>query len=311
MKIFHIDHFHFPLPEGHRFPLEKYRLIRERLQSVSWNGCLEFFVPAAATDDEILLAHTPEYLDRLKNNALSEREIRRLGLPWSPELLERSRRSVEGTIAACRAALSGRGALEDGAAMSLAGGTHHAGPDHGEGFCVFNDAPIAARVMQQEGQARRVVILDCDVHQGNGTARIVNGDSTIFTFSIHGQKNFPFRKVPGSLDVGLDDGTGDEEYLDILHEGVERSLVLSNPDLAIYLAGADPYAGDKLGRLSLTRAGLAERDRMVFTLCRDAGVPVAVVMAGGYGWDIWETVAIHVETVRVAGEVFGSDRVSR
>ncbi|HLF88158.1 MAG TPA: histone deacetylase, partial [Anaerolineales bacterium] len=245
MKIFYIDHFHFPLPMGHRFPLDKYRLVRECLHSVSWNGCLEFFVPDAATGDQILLAHTPAYLEKLKNNTLTEKEIRRLGLPWSPELLERSRRSVGGTIAACRAA------LEDGVAMSLAGGTHHAGTDHGEGFCVFNDTPIAARVMQRERgqsdrQVRRVAILDCDVHQGNGTASILNGDSTIFTFSIHGQKNFPFRKVPGSLDVGLDDGTGDEEYLDTLHEGVERSLVLSNPDLAIYLAGADPYGGDKL-----------------------------------------------------------------
>lgn len=262
------------------------------------------FPSPQATDDEILLAHTPEYLDKLKTNALTEKEIRRLGLPWSAELMERSRRSVGGTIAACRAALT------DEVAMSLGGGTHHAGPDHGEGFCVFNDTPIAARVMQRENggrsdrRVRRVVILDCDVHQGNGTAAILNGDSTIFTFSIHGQKNFPFRKVPGSLDVGLDDGTGDDEYLDTLHEGVQRSFALSNPDLAIYLAGADPYAGDKLGRLALTQAGLAERDRTVFTLCREAGVPVAVVMAGGYGRDIRDTVAIHVETAWVAGEVF-------
>jgi acetoin utilization deacetylase AcuC-like enzyme len=303
MKIFYIDHFHFLLPAGHRFPLEKYRLVRERIQSASWNGYIQFLVPDAATDAEILLAHTPEYLDRLKNNALSEKEIRRLGLPWSVELMERSRRSVGGTIAACRAA------LEEGVAMGLAGGTHHAGLDHGEGFCVFNDAPIAARVMQHERRARRVVILDCDVHQGNGTAAILNGDSSIFTFSIHGQKNFPFRKVPGNLDVGLDDCTGDDEYLDTLRQGVERSLALSNPDLAIYLAGADPYMGDKLGRLSLTQAGLAERDRMVFALCHEARVPVAVVMAGGYGWDIRETVGIHVETarlaVRMAGEVWG------
>ena len=298
MKIFYIDPFHFPLPEGHRFPLEKYRLVRESLQAAAWNGFLEFLIPDAATDDEILLAHTLEYLTKLKTNGLTEREIRRMGLPWSAALLERSHRSVGGTIAACRAA------LVDGAAMSLAGGTHHAGPDHGEGFCVFNDAPIAARVMQKERGIRRVVILDCDVHQGNGTASILNGDSSIFTFSIHGQKNFPFRKIPGNLDVGLEDGTGDEEYLDTLREGVERSLALSNPDLAIYLAGADPYIGDKLGRLSLTRAGLAERDRTVFTLCREAGVPVAVVMAGGYGREIRETVAIHVATASVLVETF-------
>lgn len=297
MKVFYIDHFHFPLPAGHRFPLEKYALVRAHLQA-SENGHFQFLVPDAATDNEILLAHTPDYLDKLKTNTLSEYEIRRLGLPWSEPLLERSRRSIGGTLAACRAALT------DGVAMSLAGGTHHAGADHGEGFCVFNDAPIAARVMQRENRVRRVVILDCDVHQGNGTAAILNGDPSIFTFSIHGQKNFPFRKVNGCLDVGLPDGTGDAEYLDTLHEGVSRSLALSNPDLAIYLAGADPYQGDKLGRLALTQTGLAERDRLVFTLCREAGVPVAVVMAGGYGKDIRETVAIHVETARMAREAY-------
>lgn len=299
MKIFHIDQFDFPLPAGHRFPLEKYTLVREQLQQESLQAenpnPFEFLVPNAATDAEILLAHTPAYLHQLKTGTLTEREVRRLGLPWSQELLERSRRSVGGTIAACRAALT------DGVAMSLAGGTHHAGPDHGEGFCVFNDTPIAARVMQKEGRVRRVVILDCDVHQGNGTAAILNGDTSIFTFSIHGQKNFPFRKINGCLDVGLDDGTGDAEYLDTLHEGVTRSLALSNPDLALYLAGADPYQGDKLGRLALTKAGLAERDRMVFALCREAGVPVAVVMAGGYGKDIRDTVEIHVGTAREAG----------
>ncbi|GAB4582102.1 MAG: histone deacetylase [Anaerolineales bacterium] len=302
MKIFYIDQFAFPLPAGHRFPLEKYALVREQLQTGA-NGLFQFLVPEAATDAELLLAHTPEYLHKLKTNTLTEREIRRLGLPWSAALLERSRRSVGGTIAACRAALT------DGVAMGLAGGTHHAGPDHGEGFCVFNDAPIAARVMQNENRVRRVVILDCDVHQGNGTAAILNGDSTIFTFSIHGQKNFPFRKINGCLDVGLQDGTGDAEYLETLHEGVTRSLALSNPDLAIYLAGADPFQGDRLGRLALTKAGLAERDRMVFTLCREAGVPVAVVMAGGYGRDIRETVEIHVRTARVAEEVWGSGGV--
>jgi acetoin utilization deacetylase AcuC-like enzyme len=304
MKIFHIDQFPFPLPAGHRFPLEKYALVREQLQAEN-HGQFQFLIPDAATDDELLLAHTPEYLHKLNTGTLTEREIRRLGLPWSDKLLERSRRSVGGTIAACRAAQS------DGVAMSLAGGTHHAGPDHGEGFCVFNDTPIAARVLQRENRVRRVAILDCDVHQGNGTAAILNGDSSIFTFSIHGQKNFPFRKINGCLDVGLDDGTGDDEYLDTLHEGVIRSLALSNPDLAIYLAGADPYQGDKLGRLALTKEGLAERDRMVFALCREAGVPVAVVMAGGYGRDIRDTAEIHVETARLGEEVDRGNKVDR
>jgi acetoin utilization deacetylase AcuC-like enzyme len=217
-----------------------------------------------------------------------------MGFPWSSKLVERSRRSVGGTIGACRAA------LREGIGVNLAGGTHHAGADHGEGFCVFNDSAIAARTMQAEGRIERAVIIDCDVHQGNGTAAILAGDASIFTFSIHGEKNFPFRKVPGDLDIGLPDETGDDVYLSALEAGLHDALAQAEADLAIYLAGADPYVGDRLGRLALSKAGLAERDRLVLEMCRLAGLPVAIVMAGGYAEPPTETVEIHFQTVQLA-----------
>lgn len=251
-------------------------------------------VPEAATDEQILRAHDAYYLERVKAGTLSAKEMRRIGFPWSPAMVERSRRSSGATIAACRAA------LEDGTAINLAGGTHHAFRDHGEGYCVFNDSAIAARAMQAEGRARRVVILDCDVHQGNGTAAIVAGDSTIFTFSIHGEKNFPYHKEKSDLDIELEDGTGDALYLDMLEEGVQRAQALAHADLAIYLAGADPFEGDRLGRLKLTKAGLKRRDEMVLDLCRARGLPVAVTMAGGYARNVEDIVDIHTATVRVA-----------
>jgi acetoin utilization deacetylase AcuC-like enzyme len=225
--------------------------------------------------------------------ALSEREVRRIGLPWSPELVERSRRSVGGTIAACHAALA------DGIAVSLSGGTHHAFADHGEGFCIFNDCAVAAWTMQAENRVRRVVIIDCDVHQGNGTASILADDPTVFTFSIHGAKNFPFHKERSDLDVELTDGADDATYLAALTAGMDAALAAAHADLAIYLAGADPFAGDALGRLALSKPGLAERDRLVLDRCRRARLPVAVVMAGGYARQIQDTVDIHLETVRI------------
>ncbi len=299
MKAFYADHFVLPLPEGHRFPMRKYALLRERVAASGLLPPGDLCVPQPATDAQILLAHTPTYLEKVKRGALTPKEQRRLGFPWSPELVERSRRSVGGTIAACRAALA------DGLAVNLAGGTHHAGPDHGEGFCVFNDSAVAARVMQAEGRARRVVILDCDVHQGNGTAAILAGDPTIFTFSIHAEKNFPFRKSRSDLDLGLPDGTGDDLYLEVLEEGVRRALALAGADLALYLAGADPYVGDRLGRLALSKAGLAARDRLVLGLCREAGLPVAIAMAGGYAPQVEDIVDIHFETVRIAAGLAG------
>nr|MCU0466409.1 histone deacetylase [Anaerolineae bacterium] len=255
------------------------------------------FIPPAATDEDILRCHDADYLERAKTGQLTEAEIRRIGFPWSPAMIERSRRSSGATIAAARVALNG-----DGIAANLAGGTHHACRDHGEGFCVFNDAAITARAMQSEGLVSRVVVIDCDVHQGNGTADITAGDPTIFTFSIHGEKNFPFRKVAGDLDIGLPDGTTDETYLELVYEGTRRAIMMSNPDLAIYIAGADPFEGDRLGKLKISKHGLAERDKIVFELCGRAGLPIAVAMGGGYARDIEDIVDIHVQTIRLASE---------
>jgi acetoin utilization deacetylase AcuC-like enzyme len=298
LKVFCTDHFRLPLPQGHRFPVQKYALLRQRVAEAALVSPQEMRVPDAATDAQILRAHTPEYLRRVQRGELTKKEIRRMGFPWSPELVGRSRRSCGGTIEACRAA------LEDGLAVNLAGGTHHAFPDRGEGYCVFNDSAIAARAVQAEGLAKRVVILDCDVHQGNGTAAIFAGDPTVFTFSIHGARNFPFRKQASDLDVELDDGAGDAAYLEALGRGVSRALALANADLAIYLAGADPFAGDTLGRLALSKEGLAERDRLVLRYCQAAGVPVAATMAGGYARQVQDIVDVHFQTVQIAAETW-------
>jgi len=235
---------------------------------------------------------------------LSVKEIRRIGLPWSPELVVRARHSVGGTIAACRAA------LRDGLAVNLAGGTHHASYDRGQGYCLLNDVVVAARVMQDEGRSRGALVVDCDVHQGNGTAALVRDDPTIFAFSIHSESNFPLHKEDGDLDVALPDGTGDLAYLEALEEGLLRSLAWARPagtrpgaDLVFYLAGADPHEDDTLGHLALTRAGLAARDRLVLEFCRRERLPVAVLMAGGYGRRVEDTVGIHLQTVRIAAEM--------
>jgi len=230
---------------------------------------------------------------------LTTAEIRAIGFPWSREMVERSKRSAGATIAACRAA------LKDGVAANLAGGTHHAFYDRGEGFCVFNDAAIAARAMQAGNSVQRVLIVDCDVHQGNGTASMVAGDNSVFTFSIHGAKNYPFRReVESDLDIDLPDGTADAEYLKALSVGLAESFARSRPQLVIYLAGADPYEDDRLGRLKLTKRGLLQRDEMVFTACRRHETPVAIVMAGGYARNIADTVEIHANTIQRAQSFF-------
>jgi acetoin utilization deacetylase AcuC-like enzyme len=225
---------------------------------------------------------------------LSGAEQRAIGFPWTPQMVERSRRTSGATIAAARAALC------DGTAANLAGGTHHAFRDRGEGFCVFNDSAIAARTLEAEGLIERVVIIDCDVHQGDGTAAIFRDDPSVFTFSIHGANNFPFAKEAGDLDIELPDGAGDREYLDALERGLAIALDRAAGDLAIYLAGADPYLDDRLGRLGLTKQGLLNRDRMVFEACTRAGMPVAVTMAGGYARDIADTVEIQFNTIETA-----------
>ena len=299
LKCFYTDHFVLPLPTEHRFPMPKYSRLRERVVTEGIIKPEDLIVPEAASDEQILRAHDADYLEKVKTGTLTAKEIRRIGFPWTPEMVERSRRSSGATIAACKTA------LVEGFAVNLAGGTHHAFRDHGEGYCVFNDSAIASRAMQAEGHVRCMVILDCDVHQGNGTAAILQGDSTIFTFSIHGEKNFPYHKEKSDLDIELLDGTGDKVYLDMLEEGVQRALAMSHADLAIYLAGADPFEGDRLGRLKLTKDGLRQRDELVLGLCKARDLPVAITMAGGYARNVEDIADIHLATVKVASEMVG------
>lgn len=293
MRVYYSDVFVLPLPEGHRFPMRKYSLLMERVARAGIVPAPYILVPDPATEEELLRVHEPDYVRRVNQGELTDKEMKRIGFPWSPALVQRSRQTVGGTLAACRAALA------DGVSVNLAGGTHHAYPDHGQGFCVFNDAAVAARAMQAEGRSQRILVVDLDVHQGNGTAAIAAGDPSIFTFSVHGAKNFPFRKEQSDLDIALDDDTDDDAYLDALRWGLSR-LPWADTDLAIYLAGADPFVEDTLGRLALSKQGLAERDRLVFDWCAAAGTPVAVVMAGGYARCVEDTVDIHFQTVRLA-----------
>ena len=299
MQIFYSDTFVLPLPEGHRFPMQKYALLRQRVAAAGIVAPSDLRLPEPASDEQLGRADDGAYIRRVQRGELTPQEVRRIGFPWSPGMVERSRRSSGATIGACRAA------LRDGFAANLAGGTHHAYAGHGEGYCVFNDSAVAARAMQAEGRARRVVIIDCDVHQGNGSAAILAGDDTIYTFSIHGANNFPFHKEQSDLDIALPDGAADEAYLDALDRGLCQAIESSRADLAIYLAGADPFEDDKLGRLKLSKRGLAERDRMVFEYCRGAGLPVAISMAGGYARDIADTVDIHFATVSAAARLAG------
>ncbi len=297
MQGFYCDEFTLPLPPDHRFPMRKYTLLREQIVAEGILAQTSLEVPPAASDTQLLRAHTPEYVHKVATGTLTEKEIRRIGFPWSPALVERSRRSTGGTIAACRAA------FQDGLAVNLAGGTHHAFADFGAGFCVFNDVAVAARAMQKEMKLGQVVVIDCDVHQGDGTAAIFRDDPTVFTFSIHGARNFPFHKQQSDLDIELEDGTEDAPYLDAVRHGVETALALVDAELAIYLAGADPYVGDRLGHLGISKAGLAQRDQFVIEACRDRLIPVAIVMAGGYAHDIQDIVDIHAQTIRVAVNV--------
>ena len=283
-----------PLPAGHRFPIEKYALLRDAVLASGLVPPSALHEPERASLDALRLVHTERYIDALVTGTLSDAEQRRIGLPWSEFLVERSFRAVGGTCEAARAA------LDLGVTMNLAGGTHHAFPDHGEGFCVFNDVAVAIRMLQRDGRIRRAAVIDLDVHQGNGTHAIFAGDDSVFTFSMHGGRNFPFHKVAGTLDVELADGTGDDAYLAALAEKLPGVLAASAPDLVIYLAGSDPHEGDRLGRLCLTFDGLARRDAMVLDACREVGIPVAVTIAGGYGRDINDSVRAHVNTVRIA-----------
>src|SRR5918994_6417350 len=302
MKVFYSDQFVLPLPEGHRFPMKKYSMLRERVERDGICEPGELRVPHPVTDEEILRAHDPGYLEKVVSGKLTDKEMRRIGFPWSERMVERSRRASGGTLGACRAA------LDEGLAANLAGGTHHAFAGRGEGFCVFNDSAIAPRALRVEGHVNRVVVLDTDVHQGNGTAAILRGDPRVFTLSIHGAKNYPFRKEESDLDVPLPDGAGDDVFLAALAGALQRVLDLEEWDLALFLAGADPFEGDKLGRLSVTKSGLAERDRMVLEDCRERGIPLVVTMAGGYAEEVEDTVDIHFRTIKRASDVLRANK---
>jgi acetoin utilization deacetylase AcuC-like enzyme len=302
MLAYYSDRYVLPLPPGHRFPMAKYRLLRNRVAAELPH--IRLVESPAASEGELALAHAPGYIEAVLNGTMSAAQQREIGFPWSPVMAERARRSVGATVAAARAALA------EGVAANLAGGTHHAYADKGSGYCVFNDVAVAARLMQAEWHRHhrrllRVAVIDLDVHQGNGTAAIFRDDPTVFTLSLHGARNFPFRKEPGDLDVELPDGCTDGPYL----EALDRALAAlwahhgaAPPGLVFYLAGADPHEGDRLGRLKLTAAGLAERDARVLGAVRERGIPVVVTMAGGYGHDIEQTVALQWRTLQLACE---------
>jgi acetoin utilization deacetylase AcuC-like enzyme len=303
MKAFYSDHQDFPLPEGHRFPKQKYWLLRRRVVEAGLLSPENLRPAPPAPMTALRMVHDEGYIQRLLRGELRPQEERRIGLPWSPELIQRARSSVGGTTAACRAALA------DGVGANLSGGTHHAHADHGAGFCIFNDVAVGARMMQSEGPGLGVLVIDCDVHQGDGTAAIFAADPSVYTFSIHGADNFPYRKENSDLDIALPDGTGDNAYIEALKGGLALALGNARPNLAIYLAGADPYLDDRLGRLSLSKSGLAARDRLVLEMCAALALPVAVVMSGGYARRIEDVVDIHFETLRVALET--AERISQ
>jgi acetoin utilization deacetylase AcuC-like enzyme len=294
LKAYYSDHFVLPLPAGHRFPMQKYRLLRERAAGVAPG--IDFLEAPDIGNGVLALAHDPDYIRRVSCGELSNAQQQRIGFPWSPAMVERSRRSAGATIAACRAA------FDDGVALNLAGGTHHAHAAHGEGFCVFNDAAIAARLMQAERRASRVAIIDLDVHQGNGSAAILAQDDSVFTLSLHGERNYPFVKAVSDLDVGLPDGILDGEYLEALAGALAALFARFDPQLIIFLAGADPHEGDRLGRMKLTFDGLAQRDKMVLQAARQRRIPVAIAMAGGYGREIDDTIRVHLQTIAIAAQ---------
>ena len=300
MRAFYSDRYVIPLPPQHRFPIVKYSMIRQRLDAEGVLKSHQIVHPPLVERDEALLVHTADYYDRLVAGQLSEREIRRLGLPWSEALVGRSRVSVGGTLAAARAALA------DGVAANLGGGTHHAFADHGEGFCVFNDIAVAIRVLRAEGLIRRAAVVDLDVHQGNGTAAIFADDPQVFTLSLHGEKNYPLVKQQSTLDVALADGTADDEYLYALALHLSTALDRFRPDIVFYQAGVDPYHDDRLGRLALTLAGLRRRDEMVIAACHARQLPCVVTLGGGYAREVADTVEAHCNTVRVARSIFGA-----
>jgi acetoin utilization deacetylase AcuC-like enzyme len=313
MRAFYSDLFVLPLPEHHRFPMAKYRLLRERLVAERVLSEADLQLAESIGLDELRLVHDAGYVGAVVGGTLSAEMQRRIGFPWSEMMVERSRRSVGATLAAARTALCARLRPQSHAAAisaNLAGGTHHAFADRGEGYCVFNDVAVAARVLLRDGAIRKAVVVDCDVHQGNGTAAIFSGDPAVYTLSFHGEKNFPFRKEVSDRDVTFADGAGDEEYLAALAAHVPAVLDAQRPDIVFYLAGADPYEHDRLGRLKMTVDGLRARDRFVLESCSRRQIPVTIAMSGGYCPDVDAIVTIHTNTIREAVAVCPSDSAS-
>ena len=299
MRVFYTPRYYAEIGDTHIFPIRKFELVRNQLlaEGILQEG--EIHEPLPATIDDVRLVHTEVYVSRLCAGTLTDKEIRRLGLPWSESLVRRSFYAVGGTIAAAFHSLG------DGYCSNLAGGTHHSFADRGEGFCVFNDVAVAIRTLRSRGLIQRVAIVDCDVHQGNGTATIFAGDPQTFTFSMHGANNYPLVKAQSSLDIELPDGTQDDDYLALLDESLER-VFQHEPEIIFYLAGADPFAGDKLGKLSMSIEGLRRRDELVLRNCFEREVPVVTVMSGGYGKEITNTIEIHCNTIRAVKAVFES-----
>ena len=297
LRAYYCDSFALPLPAHHSFPMQKYVLLRAAVEAESAALGIELVLPPRASDIDLLRVHCPNYIERVMQGSLSLAEQRKIGFPWSIEMAERSRRVSGASKAALADALSGAGV-----AVNLAGGTHHAFFDSGGGYCVFNDAVTAARAAQAAGLAKQVLIVDLDVHQGNGTAAICANDPLITTFSMHGARNYPAIKQCSDLDVALPSGMGDQEYLDCLSEHLPRAFNLASHDAVIYLAGADPFELDRLGLLKLSKAGLLARDRLVFDACLAHQVPISVAMAGGYAPEISDIVEIHMNTVRAAAD---------
>lgn len=297
LKVFYSDRYTVSLPEGHRFPIQKYRMVRLALLREGMLLEEELFEPSLATREMITLAHTAEYFDAIYNGTIDPAAMRRIGFPWSRELVMRSLASVGGTVCAAEEA------LENGISGNLAGGTHHALADAGEGYCVFNDMAVAALYLLKRGSIRRAAIVDLDVHQGNGNAAILSSRPDVFVFSMHGAKNYPFQKIPSTLDIDLPDETDDASYLSRLREALPNVLAF-DPDIVFYQAGVDPLKEDTLGRLSLSKEGLAERDRIVLSACKRYQIPIALALGGGYAKPIDLTVDAHVGTYKMVKRVF-------
>jgi len=304
MQVFYTPRYYADIGPGHVFPIRKFELVRDKLLAEGTMEPAELIEPSPAPLEDVLLVHTSDYVSRLCSGELTVKEIRRLGLPWSESLVQRSFYAVGGTLAATRASLA------DGYSSNLAGGTHHSFSDRGEGFCVLNDVAIAIRAMRARKLIQRAAIVDCDVHQGNGTATIFAGDNDTFTFSIHGANNYPLFKAQSTLDVELPDGTSDTEYLKTLARHLP-AVFADDPEIVFYLAGADPFKGDKLGRLALSIDGLRKRDAYVLRECYEREVPIVTVMSGGYGKDINDTIEIHCNTIRTVKEVFETRMATR